>query len=148
MWRMHLLVRAVIFNDRRVLLAHQVGADNTFLPGGHVEAGEPAVHALHRELREETGLDVDVGRYLGVVEARWKDDTEQHHEIAHVFLTSFVDRKPPDAVESRERHLEFFWVPLGRLQEHMLLPRPVVGLIRRLAAGDDSARWASTAADL
>jgi ADP-ribose pyrophosphatase YjhB (NUDIX family) len=39
------------------------------LPGGFLEAGEHPVVGLQRELREETGLDVEPVRFLGV----WMD---------------------------------------------------------------------------
>jgi ADP-ribose pyrophosphatase YjhB (NUDIX family) len=40
------------------------------LPGGRAELGELLVDALVREVMEETGLEVDVGRLAYVVEAR------------------------------------------------------------------------------
>jgi 8-oxo-dGTP diphosphatase len=36
------------------------------LPGGRVEQGEDFITALKREVREETGCEVDVGRLAGV----------------------------------------------------------------------------------
>lgn len=49
-------VKAIIINsDNEFLLAHSY---NTYqFPGGHVEANEPLIPALNRELMEETGLD-------------------------------------------------------------------------------------------
>lgn len=37
------------------------------IPGGKLEAGESDAQACVRELREETGIDVQVGAYLGSV---------------------------------------------------------------------------------
>ena len=51
----HYRVRGIIIVDGKVLLAHQIEASNTFLPGGHIESGEGAQAALVRELYEETG---------------------------------------------------------------------------------------------
>ncbi len=53
--KFHYLVRGIVFEDGKVLLAHQKGADHTFLPGGHIENGEKAETDLIRELEEEIG---------------------------------------------------------------------------------------------
>ncbi|MXR20254.1 NUDIX hydrolase [Halobacterium bonnevillei] len=52
--------------------------DGWVLPGGSVEAGETLAAAAERELREETGLDVEVGAPCRVVEQviRGEDPTE------------------------------------------------------------------------
>ncbi len=42
--KFHYLVRGVIRSGEHFLLAHQIGADNTFLPGGHVGEYERAEH--------------------------------------------------------------------------------------------------------
>jgi ADP-ribose pyrophosphatase YjhB (NUDIX family) len=60
--------------DQRVLLVRQAaGLRFWTLPGGKVKRGESLVKALKRELHEETGLRVQIGSLLGVLDRRDKD---------------------------------------------------------------------------
>src|SRR5215470_4743659 len=60
-------VFALIFDDREhVLLSLRRDIDWWNLPGGGMEAGETVDEALRREVREETGLEVEVGQQVGV----------------------------------------------------------------------------------
>jgi ADP-ribose pyrophosphatase YjhB (NUDIX family) len=62
------VVAAVVLKDTRILLARrgkppQKGTWD--IPGGFMEAGERIEDALAREVKEETGMEVEVGEYLG-----------------------------------------------------------------------------------
>jgi ADP-ribose pyrophosphatase YjhB (NUDIX family) len=60
--------------EQRVLLVRQaVGLRLWTLPGGKVKRGESLVKAIRRELYEETGLRVEIGSLLGVLDRRDKD---------------------------------------------------------------------------
>jgi len=59
-------VAAVIFEDGRVLLQRRDDTGRWGLPGGGVEPGESVRQALIREVREETGLEIEPLRLIGV----------------------------------------------------------------------------------
>lgn len=65
---MKVRVTGVVIEDDQILLLNQDTdtGRSWSLPGGKVEEGESLAGALVREMREETGVDVTVGRLLYV----------------------------------------------------------------------------------
>ena len=68
-------VFAIIHDDeRRVLLCHRRDHDLWNLPGGALEHGEAPWDGVIREVREETGLEVEVSGLAGVYSKPEADD--------------------------------------------------------------------------
>lgn len=139
-----IVVRAVIVVDGYVLVAHCKGATNTFLPGGHVEFWESLPTAFTRELFEEVGLYVQVSNYIGMVEHQWIENDRHRHQINHVFAALLPNMNVLPLLESREDHLEFFWVQSSELSKHDLMPSPLIELVEHFVNGDRSTFWNST----
>jgi ADP-ribose pyrophosphatase YjhB (NUDIX family) len=80
-------IGALIFEDGRILMA-QRGKEPLkgwwSLPGGAVETGETLDFAVRREVREETGLEVEPERMFEIFERIMRDDqglTEYHYVL-------------------------------------------------------------------
>jgi mutator protein MutT len=87
-------VGAVILEDDRVLLvkrAHEPLRGQWSLPGGAVDLGEPLVAAVVREVREETGLDVEVGPLVDVIDRITPDgDRVAYHFVVVDYLCRVI----------------------------------------------------------
>ncbi|MBA9086848.1 ADP-ribose pyrophosphatase YjhB (NUDIX family) [Fontibacillus solani] len=140
----HVLARGVILTDNHLLVAHCKGMDNTFLPGGHVEFYESIRTSLYREINEELSLLSEVGSYIGAVEAEHEDKGVYHQEINHVFITRLENADHRKNPESKESHLEFYWIPLSEMDRHNLLPQPMRKLIENYINGVEGPYFVST----
>ncbi len=127
--KFHYIARALIIQRESVLLVRSKGADNTFLPGGHIEFGEPAHSTLQREIFEEIGYELQVGSFIGALEHLWPQESKENHEINLVFSAALEGVSLDENPQSKEPHLEYCWVVRSEIYLHNLQPYPLNDLI-------------------
>ncbi|WP_062981076.1 NUDIX domain-containing protein [Nocardia anaemiae] len=119
-----IIARAIIRDDGRLLVARERGKTWAFLPGGHVEPGERVESALIRELAEELGTAGRIIGFAGVIEHRYTNRGNAHHELNLIFEAE-LDGIPI----SQEDHLEFDWLPIDQIDTTDLRPSALKAVI-------------------
>jgi ADP-ribose pyrophosphatase YjhB (NUDIX family) len=119
--RAEVAVGAVVRRGDEILLVRRgrgTAVGQWAIPGGRVEFGEGLKAAVAREVREETGLDVSVGRFLGWAE-RMGDDPQPYHYVILDFAAEPVD--PHATARPGDDADEVAWVRADELETYALV---------------------------
>jgi ADP-ribose pyrophosphatase YjhB (NUDIX family) len=105
-------VVAIVQDDQgRVLLIHKTDNDLWALPGGGHEIGESISDAVVREVKEETGYDVEVetitGTYTNPGHVMAYEDGEVRQQFSIAFRARLLGGEPRTSSESKRVE----WVP-------------------------------------
>ena len=110
----------LVVKDGKILLVRAKNTGKYWFPGGAVEIGETIEDALHREVREETGIEIKVEKFLKFGEMFFYYDPEDlaFQNIAFFYLCSpettelIADELVDDGEAEKPR-----WVDLGSIKK-------------------------------
>jgi 8-oxo-dGTP diphosphatase len=127
--RPRLAVRAVILRDNCLLLVNAYrGSDALWCaPGGGVGLHQALEQALRREVREETGLEVDVGKMCLVNE--FHDPKGEFHQVDIYFRCTVTGGDPegewvdPEGIVTHRR-----WVTRAEMANMRVKPDSLAGV--------------------
>lgn len=114
-------VGAVIVKEHRILLVRRAQPPNLGLwsvPGGSVKLGENLHAAVAREVREETGINCEVGHLIYHSEIIEKDTTGAHrfHYVILDFMAYYQSGQATPQSDTDAAQ----WVPVDQLQQYAL----------------------------
>lgn len=111
------VVAVIIDSDEQVLLTRRnipPFHGQWVMPGGKIALGEPIMKALHREVMEEVGLEVEVEGLIDVFEHLTPGEENDHFVILYYRcrpLYCAISHNHDEVAEAR-------WVPRPELKEY------------------------------
>jgi mutator protein MutT len=114
-------VGVVIVRNSSVLLIRRGNEPSKGLwsvPGGLIELGETAEEAAHREVKEETGIDIRIERLLEVASNIVRDDRGKIR--FHYVLIDFLAHPLTTTLKSQSDAAETKWVHFKELSAYSL----------------------------
>lgn len=131
-------VSAFAVDRGRLLVSRRIGADYCYVPGGKVGLGETSPEAMRRELREELGLELEIGGLFLVAESLYHHGEEFRQDLNlcyPVILPEGLD--PEELTRNPEEGHELVWVAFADLPAAGFSPTGLVPeLEEMLKAGD------------
>jgi ADP-ribose pyrophosphatase YjhB (NUDIX family) len=100
-------VTAIVPNEQgAILMVHKTDNDLWALPGGGMDVGESMADAVVREVKEETGIDVEVTGLVGIYSnpnhVMAYDDGEVRQQCSICFTTRMLSGELATSSETKE----------------------------------------------
>lgn len=122
-------VCAVIVSDGKILAMRDERSPYFYLPGGRVQLGETAEHAVIREVEEELRITPRIIRPLWLNQGFFTEDVDQlrYHELCLYFLmdvsgTGLLDRGERFTLHEGSHKHDFEWLAFERLRDAYFYP--------------------------
>ena len=123
-------IAGLAFRNDHILVHRATHEKFWTFPGGTAEIGESSADTLIREMQEETGCTISLGRHLWTVENFFSFEGRTWHEVGVYYLMNMPDAFPfaPETIVHRVRDakndLEFKWVPAEKARLEALPLQP------------------------
>jgi ADP-ribose pyrophosphatase YjhB (NUDIX family) len=137
------------WNDRVLLCRHEKpGKEYWLLPGGGVHSGESLVDALHRELREELGLDDEPALEgpVAIVDSISPVRSFAAKHVVHIIFAADLGARSLEAVTSNDAAVRGHRLFSVEELDDVVLHPPIQRFVQRWRPGDPAvylgALWA------
>lgn len=115
----------IVIHKEKILLVNTRSSGKWFFPGGEVEIGEKIEAAISRELKEETGIEVEVEKFLTFKETYFYydpwDKAWQNYSFYYICKPLSFDLTELNQIEFDEAEKPK-WVELSKLQKDDFQP--------------------------
>ena len=122
----NLRVACVVRCKNKILIQKEKGIGHYTYAGGRPHVMEDTISAGIREMKEETGLDVEFVRFLAIVENFFSDKKRKFHELLMIIEYKFKDNKIDENYKVKnieeDKDIKYEWVEIDELKRIYFLP--------------------------
>ena len=114
-------VAVLVWKGDCLLLGQRTGSSGAAVwqfPGGHLEADETVLQCAAREVREETGLEIDCAEHAGFTDKMFSSGGRQYVTL---YVSAFCSSAEPRVMEP-DKCQSWQWFPHDKLPTPLFLP--------------------------
>lgn len=129
--RFNARVSAIIYNKdkTKVLLFKIIDRDYFMLPGGRIEIYEDSLNAVKREIKEETGFNLEF-ELCSIQENFLEKDNKKIMQYCFCYKSIYNEDITQEKFICKDNKGQmFYWVNINDLQNYKLLPNSAYELI-------------------
>lgn len=131
-------VAIVIKKEDKILVQQDGRVHHYTLPGGRCELDEDSIHAAIREFKEETGIDIELKKKIGIIENFFTSsfNDKKYHEILMIYEFIFNDeniynqKEILNIEEKKKEHLTYIWMSIDELKNSNFKPEIIPDMIK------------------
>lgn len=125
--KIRISVRSICIHDGKMLFQMDSNDKIPFYAtvGGELEPGEILEDRLKLEYIEETGMEIEIVKYLFVIENFLVYNGQPIHSMEHYFLVNINSHE----FSSLEENLSFHWLPMEGISEYDIKPQVLKNLL-------------------
>ena len=132
------VARCIILRDSNILVQLSKHGDFYRLPGGRIRSEETILQGLHRELREELGIErIEEPTLLYIVDSFYRRRNGIVHELGFYFFCNNID---VNNIKPKEEHLRMKWVNIDSITSDVFRPSVLAAYLRELVRKSSSGK--------
>lgn len=123
-------VGVLIKKDNKILVERRLGIDHVTLPGGKIQLNEISILAGIREIKEETGLDIEFIKHIKTIENIFKSNFNEYNYHEILFINEYKFKKDTNKIvniEDKNKDLiTYEWLDKEELIKNKFVPTSLI----------------------